>query len=86
MSQADLIPLNQRTKNEQKEIARQGGIASGVARRQKKTLREIGDMLGSLDIKSEKNKEIMRKAGIEEEDMVNDVGMLFRLKSNKWLG
>lgn len=79
MSQADLIPLNQRTKNEQKEIARQGGIASGIARRQKKTLREIGDMLGSLDIKSEKNKEIMRKAGIEEEDMINDVGMLFRL-------
>ena len=79
MSQEDLIPFNKRTETEQKEIARQGGVASGIARRQKKTLREIGDMLGGLDIKSEKNRAIMKKAGIEDEDMINDVGMLFRL-------
>lgn len=36
-------------------------------------------MIGSLDIKSEKNREILRQAGIDDEDMINDVGMLFRL-------
>ena len=56
-----------------------GGIASGIARRQKKTLKEIGDMIGSLKVTSEKNKEIMRQAGIEDEDMINDVGAMFRL-------
>lgn len=56
-----------------------GGIASGKARRQKKTLKEIGDMIGSLKVTSEKNKEIMRQAGIEDEDMINDVGAMFRL-------
>lgn len=78
-NEQNLIPLNERTKSEQRIIATQGGIASGIARRQKKTLKEIGDMIGSLKVTSEKNKEIMRQAGIEDEDMINDVGAMFRL-------
>ena len=62
-----------------REEQKRGGIASGKARRQRKTLREIGDMIGGLDIKSEKNRAIMRNAGITDEDMINDVGMMFRL-------
>ncbi len=61
------------------EEASKGGKASGQVRRQKKTLAQIGDMIGTLDIKAEKNREIMRKAGINDEDMINDVGMMFRL-------
>lgn len=61
------------------EEASKGGQASGIARRQKKTLAQIGEMIGNLDIKSEKNREIMRQAGIADDDMINDVGMLFRL-------
>lgn len=67
------------TSEEAREIGKKGGIASGIARRQKKTLREIGEMIGSLDIKSEKNRAILKDAGINDEDMINDVGMLFRL-------
>ena len=59
--------------------ARKGGIKSGETRRAKKTLAQIGDMIGSLDIKSEKNRAILREAGITDEDMINDVGMMFRL-------
>ena len=36
----NLIPLNERTKEEQRAITSQGGIASGKARRRKKLLRE----------------------------------------------
>lgn len=79
MSKEDLIPFNKRTEAEQKELARMGGIASGVARRQKRTLAQIGDMIGGLEVKSDKNRAIMRQAGISDEDMINDVGMLFRL-------
>lgn len=67
------------TSEEAREIGKKGGIASGIARRQKKTLAQIGDMIGNLDIKSEKNREVLRQAGIDDEDMINDVGMLFRL-------
>ena len=68
-----------RTEKEARELGRKGGIASGKARRQRKTLSLIGDMIGGLEIESVKNREIMRKAGIADEDMINDVGMLFRL-------
>lgn len=64
---------------EARELGKKGGIASGKARRQKKTLKEIGDMIGGLDIKSPKNRAILRDAGITDEDMINDVGMMFRL-------
>lgn len=79
MAQEDLIPLNKRTKTEQKRITRMGGIASGKARRQKKTLAQIGDMIGGLAIKSDGTKKLLREAGIEDEDMINDVAMMYRL-------
>lgn len=70
-----------RSKAEAREKGKKGGIASGVARRRKKSLKELGDMIGSLSVKSEKNKAIMREAGIEDEDMIRDTAMLFMLEA-----
>lgn len=83
MSEADIEKFNfkNRTATEQQKIARQGGKASGAARRRKKSLKELGDMIGSLSVKSEKNKAIMREAGIEDEDMIRDTAMLFMLEA-----
>lgn len=67
------------TAEEQRRIASQGGKASVEARRQKKTLRQIGDMIGGLQVNSEKNREIMRQAGIADEDMIRDTEALFRI-------
>lgn len=78
-NEQNLVPQNKRTKSEQRAIAQMGGIASGKARRERKTLAQIGDMIGGLDIKSPKNRAILKQAGIEDEDMINDVGMMFRL-------
>lgn len=78
-NEQNLRPLNTRTKTEQRAIARQGGIASGEARRQKKTLRELGEMIGSLRVNSENNRKIMREAGIKDEDMIRDTEAMFRL-------
>lgn len=64
-----------------REEAKKGGIVSGKVRRRKKTLKELGDMIGSLSVKSEKNKAIMRAAGIEDEDMIRDTAMLFMLEA-----
>ena len=41
----NLIPLNERTKDEQREIARQGGIASGKVRQEKATMRKTLELL-----------------------------------------
>lgn len=43
--QENLIPMNERTEEEQREIARQGGIASGEARREKSTMKKTLEML-----------------------------------------
>lgn len=78
-NEQNLIPNSQRTPEELREITRKGGIASGKARRHKKTLAQIGDMIGSLGVKSEKARAAMKQAGIEDEDMINDVAMMYRL-------
>lgn len=51
MNQENLIPFNERTEEEQREIARKGGIKSGEARREKKLFKEaIEKQLGqSID-------------------------------------
>lgn len=76
-NEQNLRPIQ--TESEAREKGRAGGIRSGEVRRQRKTLAQIGDMIGNLDIKSEKNRAILREAGIDDKDMINDVGMLFRL-------
>lgn len=52
MAQEDLIPLNERTKEEQKIIATQGGKASGVARRKKRNMQEFAAIILGLAMKS----------------------------------
>lgn len=56
-----------------------GGVKSGEARRRRKTLAQIGDMIGGLAVSSEKNRAIMRQAGISDEDMIRDTEAMFRL-------
>lgn len=47
----NLIPFNERTEEEQREIARQGGIASGKARREKQQTKQILSELLSIQNK-----------------------------------
>ena len=44
-NEGNLKPQNQRTKSEQRETARKGGIASGKARRERKQMREVLEQL-----------------------------------------
>ena len=70
MNDENLIPLTERTKSEQREIARLGGIKSGEARRKKKdTAQLINLMLTSkLDDKSKsKVKQLARN--LDDEDL-----------------
>lgn len=55
--QENLIPLNERTKEEQREIARQGGIASGKSRQEKATMKKTLEMLLEEIPKIEGNEE-----------------------------
>lgn len=50
----NLIPMNERSKNEVRELGRKGGIASGETRREKATMKKTLEML--LDEKNNKGK------------------------------
>lgn len=64
----NLIPQNQRTKEEQRQIATMGGIASGEARRAKKTMREVLEvLLETVDKGSDKtNIEVMMASAVRK--------------------
>ena len=54
------------------EMGRKGGIASGVARRKKKTLRELASIMAAAPIESKATRKRLAKLGFEEDDMTND--------------
>lgn len=60
MNEENLISFKDRTEEEQREIARQGGVASGKARREKKLFREEIERQLGASIKD------IIKANIEE--------------------
>ena len=66
MAQKDLIPLNQRTKEEQKEICSKGGKKSGDARRKQKTYREMAKAMLSATITDEKMLNELKAYGLSE--------------------
>lgn len=65
MNENNLIPQSERTKDEQREIARMGGIASGIARREKKQFREYLEKALSNEMKNDKGERIpLKMAGM----------------------
>ena len=68
----NLIPQSERTKEEQREIARQGGIASGIARRekkeQKKTIAQALELILNAKIPDAMAKKMQAQTGISELD------------------
>lgn len=53
----NLKPLNERTKEEQREIARKGGINSGKARRRKADLRKAIQIMATTEITDKNGKQ-----------------------------
>ena len=60
-----------RTEEEAREKGRRGGIASGIARRRKKNLRESLKVLMEMKAKDKESIEAMKENGVESEDMTN---------------
>lgn len=58
MAQKDLIPQNKRTKEEQKRIAKMGGIASGIARREKRDMAYFARLMLDEVITDKKGNEL----------------------------
>lgn len=69
MAKKDLIPLNQRTKEEQKKICSKGGKKSGEVRREQKTYRDMAKAMLSATITDENILNEFKAYGLSETDV-----------------
>lgn len=60
------------------EEAKKGGVASGVARRQKKTLRELAEMLGQTKVSDKAVIEKLEALGLDKENFTHDMAIMLK--------
>lgn len=61
------------------EEAKRGGVASGVARRRKKSLKEAADLFLSLPVADTKEWNKISKKGVDPEDIDNQMAIIVGL-------
>lgn len=78
-NEENLIPNEERTPSERRENARKAGIASGKARRRKRSMKEAADLFLSLPVSDKRkfNKAVRRY--VEVEDIDNQMLMIMGL-------
>lgn len=78
-NEQNLIPMDQRTVEEARELGRSGGRASGVSRRRKRSLREAADLYLSMPVANRRNWNKIAKEGVDPEDIDNQMAMIIGL-------
>ena len=78
-NEKNLIPMDQRSKREARELGRNGGIASGVSRRRKRSLKEAADLYLSLPVSDRKMWNKISRRGVDPEDIDNQMAMIIGL-------
>lgn len=68
-NEKNLIPLSERTKSEQREIASKGGKKSGEVRRRKKSMKQVMDMLLQMPANTPADWQMLIDMGIDANDL-----------------
>ena len=75
-NEKNLVSLADRTTSEQREIAQKGGIASGAARRRKRSMRQAADYYLSLPETDRRRVNAMLRDQIDPEDVDNQMSVV----------
>lgn len=78
-NEKNLIPFSERSKEEAREYGAKGGIASGVARRRKRTLKQAAELVMSLPVSDKKTRNKLKKMGIDLDDADNQTAVIVGL-------
>ena len=73
------IPNSERSPEELREMAANGGRASGVSRRRKRSLREAADLYLSLPVANKKAWNKISAEGVDPDDIDNQMAMIIGL-------
>ena len=78
-NEKNLVPFTERTESEQRAIQQKGGIASGAARRRKRSLKEAADVYLSLPVADRRRWNKLARRCIRPEDIDNQMAMIVGL-------
>lgn len=78
-NEKNLIPMDRRSQSEARELGRNGGIASGVSRRRKRSLKEAADLYLSLPVSDRRVWNKIARKGVDPEDIDNQMAMIIGL-------
>ena len=78
-NEQNLIPMDQRSEEEARELGRKGGMASGAARRRKRSLKEAADIFLSLPVSDKRSWNRIARTGVDPEDIDNQMAMIIGL-------
>jgi hypothetical protein len=78
-NEKNLIPMDQRSESEARELGHNGGIASGASRRRKRALKEAADLYLSLPVSDRRSWNRLARKGIDPEDVDNQMAMVVGL-------
>lgn len=75
-NEKNLVPISERPTSEQREIQKKGGIASGAARRRKRSLKEAADLYLSLPVTDRRRANKLLRRQVDPEDIDNQMAMI----------
>ena len=78
-NEKNLIPMDRRSQSEARELGREGGKASGAARRRKRSLKEAADIYLSLPVSDRRTWNKIARNGVDPEDIDNQMAMIIGL-------
>lgn len=78
-NEGNLIPMDQRSESEARELGQKGGIASGAARRRKRSLKEAADLYLSLPVTDRRRANKLLRRQVDPEDIDNQMAMIVGL-------
>ena len=85
-NEKNLIPMDERSKSEARELGRNGGIASGISRRRKRSLKEAADLYLSLPVSDRKMWNKISRRGVDPDDIDNQMAMIIGLTMSATAG
>lgn len=78
-NEKNLIPMDRRSQSEARDFGQKGGIASGVSRRRKRSLKEAADLYLSLPVSDRKMWNKISRRGVDPDDIDNQMAMIIGL-------
>ena len=78
-NEKNLIPMDQRSQSEARDLGQKGGIASGVSRRRKRSLKEAADLYLSLPVTDRRTWNKIARRGVDPDDIDNQMAMIIGL-------